>query len=280
METTIKTIVREVTPKLAEELLSRNGINRKLDDHTVDFYCEQMKSGNWMLTGEAIKIDKTGRLIDGQHRLKAVIKYGKGVEFLIIYGIDYNTFSVLDSGKNRTAADVFYIENIPNSTNKAAIIRNYLLRKNTKFYATVSKSGGGLGKRNITPSNKTILDKYNDNPKLWDELTMLFQKCNRHLRLLPASIPGGMAAYLILELNYDKSIVFNFFEELYGYKEDKYEITKKMRDTLLRDKISYRKIPGITKYVYLTKTWNSYIKGGNLKVLQFNIETDKIPELS
>lgn len=65
----------EVTPQMAQEWLATNAKNnRDLSKVTVKRYANDMVKGQWMVTGEAIKFDRTGRLIDGQHRLQALIE--------------------------------------------------------------------------------------------------------------------------------------------------------------------------------------------------------------
>jgi predicted nucleic acid-binding Zn ribbon protein len=65
-----------VTPEMAERWLGHNKVNRNLRNRRVDQFARDMRSGRWQLTGEAIKFGKSGNLIDGQHRLWAVIESG------------------------------------------------------------------------------------------------------------------------------------------------------------------------------------------------------------
>lgn len=66
--------VETITPELAADLLSRNMKNRPVSQQRVRKYMAAMVAGKWLLNGEAIKISIDGRLIDGQHRLKAIIQ--------------------------------------------------------------------------------------------------------------------------------------------------------------------------------------------------------------
>lgn len=66
--------VVEITPELARQLLSNNKINRKIKPTIVERYAEQMEAGEWKFTGDTIKVDGEGMLLDGQHRLLAIIK--------------------------------------------------------------------------------------------------------------------------------------------------------------------------------------------------------------
>lgn len=45
-------------------------------------------------------------LIDGQHRLNAVIKAGKPIQSLIVRGVSSDAFDTIDTGKNRSGGDV------------------------------------------------------------------------------------------------------------------------------------------------------------------------------
>lgn len=98
--------VETVTPEKAVEILAKcNRGNRKLRIGTVAKYARMMALGQWRLSPEAIVISRTGRLLNGQHRLSAVVQSGVSVRFLTIRGPDDDVFSVLDRGAIRTTAD-------------------------------------------------------------------------------------------------------------------------------------------------------------------------------
>ena len=63
-----------ITPNEASKYLANNPANRKINESVVRAMAEDMKAGRWMQTHQGIAISKTGRLLDGQHRLSAVIK--------------------------------------------------------------------------------------------------------------------------------------------------------------------------------------------------------------
>ena len=73
--------------------------NRKVDDNLVDRYAHQMKKGLWDVNGEGIIIAESGRLLNGQHRLHAVIKSGKTIQSVVIYGVEEEAFKTIDTGK-------------------------------------------------------------------------------------------------------------------------------------------------------------------------------------
>lgn len=58
----------EVSPELASEWLKGNDFNRKLSPTITSRYADEMKNNRWAFTGDSIKFDSDGTLLDGQHR--------------------------------------------------------------------------------------------------------------------------------------------------------------------------------------------------------------------
>lgn len=107
-----------------------------------------MNDNNWLFDGQPIRFSEDGRLLDGQHRLSAVIKSNSTQQFLIIKGIKSNSFKVMDTGRNRGGADVFHINGYQYSTALASVAKFILNFKSGKV------SGDGAGK----VSNTDMLD--------------------------------------------------------------------------------------------------------------------------
>lgn len=101
-----QTIIGLVTPELACELLKLNmENNRNLTQTVVNKYSREMAEGQWMLS-DPIKFSTAAELIDGQHRLNAVVKSGTSQLFVFILGYPKDSAEVLDQGKKRTAKDI------------------------------------------------------------------------------------------------------------------------------------------------------------------------------
>lgn len=105
-----------VDPDIAERWLARNTNNRNLRRNLVESYARDMQSGDWLLTGEAVKFSADGVLVDGQHRLEAVRRSGVTVPMFVVRGLDRNTQAVLDSGAKRTVADGLAMAGYDHST--------------------------------------------------------------------------------------------------------------------------------------------------------------------
>ncbi len=120
-----------ITPEQAKHWLSRNANNRKLAPAHVKFLADQMRAGQWQPTPETIKLATSGRLLDGQHRLSAIVESGLAQELYVARHCDEAMFVVLDTGKHRTAADVLSVQYAKNAGTLAAIARLiYLYRTN------------------------------------------------------------------------------------------------------------------------------------------------------
>lgn len=96
-----------LTPEIATKLLERNGLNRPLNDAHVQRIANQIRQGKWRYNGDTIKISDTEDVLDGQHRLWAVIESKRAVKTCIVYGIERDAFATIDTlRKPRSGADV------------------------------------------------------------------------------------------------------------------------------------------------------------------------------
>lgn len=92
-----------ITPDLAKSLLALNiKNNRRISSVRVESYARDIRDDKFAET-TMITIDENGRLIDGQHRLHAVIKSGKAQWFVVFVGAHNNQY-IFDRGLQRTTA--------------------------------------------------------------------------------------------------------------------------------------------------------------------------------
>jgi len=254
----MKTRIEIITKEIAEIYLKKNNGNRILRDKIVNYYADQMKRGQWMLTGQGISFDEKGNLIDGQHRLAAIVKSGISQEMLIIENVKKETFSVYDTGKLRSTGDILKIDGVKNSTNIGGIITAYCVLK-----SDISFQRRGSGKE-IKLTRLDILQTYESMPEFWQELNSISAKCNLKLRIFTISQIGGFMAYNILEKNKKTDLLSEFLFELFGINDDKYTCTKTFREYLIKDALSNRKLSLKTKMEKLDKIYSYWQKGINI----------------
>jgi len=99
-----------VTPDMAKEWLRNNNFNRPLKPRLVEKYVRQILEGNWQRTHQGVAFDEKGIVIDGQHRLHAIVKTGQNVAMLIFLNESQLVHETIDNGKNRSLLDVVRLE--------------------------------------------------------------------------------------------------------------------------------------------------------------------------
>lgn len=96
----------KITPEMAQEYLKFNTENyRSLSKDRVISYAADMKNGRWQFNGESIKFSENGQLIDGQHRLQAIIRAGVPVDMLVIRGVK-DDVDIYDIGAQRSLGQI------------------------------------------------------------------------------------------------------------------------------------------------------------------------------
>jgi len=103
----IKTEIKQITPDLASSILSKSNINnRPMKLHWVKTLASAINRNEWQLTHQGIAFDKNQMLIDGQHRLMAIVMSGKTVPMIVTTGLEREVFEVVDVHAKRTIGDL------------------------------------------------------------------------------------------------------------------------------------------------------------------------------
>lgn len=117
-----------ITPMLAKAYLTSNTSNRSIRETAVEEYASEMRAGRWKKTHQGIAFDTNGALVDGQHRLLAVVKSGVSVELAVTRGVEADTQDVVDAGRKRTTADQLMLRHgVKNANLTAASARSIAL---------------------------------------------------------------------------------------------------------------------------------------------------------
>jgi len=94
-----------INPEMASSMLANQRTNRAISRHTVNKYAREIQSGRWISSIlSPIVVDEEGRLIDGQHRLQAIVKSAVEVDAIIVRS-DSRTVDLMCENRARTAAD-------------------------------------------------------------------------------------------------------------------------------------------------------------------------------
>lgn len=90
-----------ITPEMAKALLDYNPMNRNITDGVVDGYRRDINNDRWINSHESIGIDTGGNLMDGQHRLIAIIEANKAQVVYVTFQVPPEARFVVDGGKKR-----------------------------------------------------------------------------------------------------------------------------------------------------------------------------------
>lgn len=106
-----------VSPAMAAEWLGNNFRNRPLSDDVVQAYARDMINGVWIPTHQGIAFNDRDELIDGQHRLSAIVLCGVTVRMMVTFGLpsaidgkEMTTMDAVDRGRTRSVADQLKIQ--------------------------------------------------------------------------------------------------------------------------------------------------------------------------
>jgi hypothetical protein len=256
-----------ITPELASSFLQLNkNNNRLLRESKVKQYSLDIVKGRWKRgTGESIKISEDGILIDGQHRLRAVLMAGVPVYMHVSKGHSLEVFTVLDTGAVRNSSDVLHIENVKNATKIAAGIRMAIIFSET----------GTPRSHRIIPNNE-ILDVYNSNDIYW---TGLSNKATNWY----TSFGKILSTTMIIALwhSFSKKNVSDadeFFNQLCGKIPTINSTINVLRNKLLADKVGAKRLPEYGKAAIIIRAWNYFRTGKSVQILKYD-STNEFPNI-
>ena len=120
-----------VTKEIAIRFLGANyEKQRSLNNITVRKYARDMREGRWNeRIIEPIHITKNGKLVNGQHRLEAVVLADKPILMYFQLDLEESDFAFMDIGKKRNVSD--FIDGKNKTTISAVARMTYCTRKGT-----------------------------------------------------------------------------------------------------------------------------------------------------
>jgi len=199
MSHTITSKVESITPAIAKKLLLSNTHNRTVGIK-VRAYSLAMMRGEWKLNGEAIKIAADGAILDGQHRLLAIIESGVTIQTLVVRGLTNDTQETMDTGKSRSLADVLKLRGEKNCIALASIITGII---RWELYGAKAAITDGTSKFPVTNAQATA--RLDAEPSLRD-LPMAIQAVSRRAHISSKII--GVLYYQFTKLDVDDADFF------------------------------------------------------------------------
>jgi hypothetical protein len=123
--TNIEVAVEYITPAQASEYMSNNyHYNRKVADPKVKELATEMRMSRFYLGDSAICFNEDGALINGQHRLSALIKSNTTQPFIVARNMPKESLKIMDIGAKRDTADRITLSGISINRREQAVIKN------------------------------------------------------------------------------------------------------------------------------------------------------------
>lgn len=232
-----------ITPTVAAAILKdRNPNNRHVSPAKMTQTAHDVANGEFVLNGEAIIFSNAGKLIDGQHRLYAMLKGAKPITSVVTMGMPPEVRDTVDQGKSRSARDVLCLNGYVNGNELASIGRHLL-----GYY---DSDGTGFG-RTTEYSNTEVIDWIEAHPNINDITAWAVTLKGPMLGYASATMMALTRA--ILEPKYGTPMVTNFLERVaYGDNIDKthpaYAVRRKLqteRIVLAKDRRRVTNIVGV-----------------------------------
>lgn len=259
-----------ITPEKAEKYLALNRKNRKKNERVFSMYRRDMENNRWKITGETIKFLKDGSLCDGQNRLIGCIRSGVPFETFVIRGISLEAMKAIDAGKTRTVKDYFDFEGIQYSTEITSGARKYLIL-----------SGGSTTAFNTDRNNSKKLSvsevykEYESHKEIYSDASRFSAYVYKKSNLLSKATVVALIRFLVGDKNYSEERVKNFFLQLADEKPACSSV-RLLRKKLMEDKENrVKRLSGYVRQVYITKAWNAFATGKELRKITYNQGQDE-----
>jgi hypothetical protein len=247
-----------ITPEVAESLLLLNTRNRPISKPHVTRLIEELKTGRWKVNGDTIKISKTNKLLDGQHRLTAVVKSGISIYAFVIRDLDDDVFDTIDIPKVRSAGNTLSLAGEKNATRIAAAL-----------IVVDQYRSGDIIKLTKKYGNRVVLELLAANPLIRDSIQVKHHVV-RHANLIPPSVMD--ACHYLFSLK-DRALADEFIEAMIE-GSTKGTPWHMLRERLVANATSKANLPRNYIMALCIKSWNSARTGKKLGVLKWCDDED------
>lgn len=246
---------------MAEGWLKKNPNNRSINEKIVREYTTEMLQGAWKANGDAIKFDFNGNLLDGQHRLTALVLSKTTHELLVVTDLEPEVFDTLDVGIRRSAANTLEVKKVPNFNRVASALM------------VISMYDRGISSRvrdQVKPTKILgVLDKYPDVVQAIAEIG------STKSILITRSLFDGL--YYILRRR-DKRMAYEYMIALRdGTGIESLSAWHQLRERLIRNYTAMQKMDEPQIMALVIKGWNYARQGRDTTKLVWTPSKEAFP---
>lgn len=261
--TSLHAEVVSITPAMAERILADQQVfeqidgtvmkQRKLDAHRVRQYAREMALGRWHLNGETIQFDGP-RLLNGQHRLHAVVESGTTVPILVVRGVAAAAFTTIDQGKSRSIGDLLRQIGYPYRHEVAGAARTAMIIEQTSQPISFA----------FRPTRGQVVEYCEVYREELIEASALASALN-----LGHRVPMATLMFLAKRHPVERADFAQRLRE--GVGLDATDPARLLRERLIKDLNHSAKLPGEILLALGVKAWNAHYGGVPLKLLRFAV---------
>lgn len=229
--------------------------NRPLRPNLIDKYANDLIAGKWPPNGATV-VFHGDRLLDGQHRLHAILKTGISATLLIVRGVSADAMPTIDTGLSRTPGDTVraalpdIVGGYYNAVAAAArIVHGYL------NYGDVRTSP------ERQPTRSQLVHTVESHQGIVDSV--------KSLRTQPWLRPKVTAAWHYLCGIQHKAQRERFFNDLIeGVNLSADRPVRLLRERMLAERSNRAKVDTRVLSAYIVKAWTAELSGRQLRLLR------------
>jgi hypothetical protein len=225
-------VIETITPAKAQEYLRTSQGNRPLSKVFIGSFADTMKKGGWKQNGIPIVFDINGHLLDGHHRLEAVIKANIPVTFYVVRGVGEDCFTTYDNGRHRNLGQILAMRGVKHyNLVGSMVVANERLIKSGRLYDNnlAPDVEDGVRKRRTNDENYFA---YRQDAEGFDRVAEYVVALQSRCRIMAASWVGGTYYYLTHTGGYTDAEVAPFFEALHTLDSEKVPAASLLRKVI------------------------------------------------
>jgi len=116
-----------VSPDLALTMLRQNKQNRDTKETDITFFTEEILAGRWANLADGVAFDSRGVLVDGQHRLMAIIKAGRTVTMKVAFGLSPESRIAVDVRSRVSDSSLLEADGFTHGDMRAAVAKLFMV---------------------------------------------------------------------------------------------------------------------------------------------------------
>jgi hypothetical protein len=254
--------VRHVDPDFARQLLTSNTHNRPLSLARVRELAEQMRRGEWRANGDSVRISRTNRLLDGQHRLHAIVASETSHDLVVVCDLEDEVFDTIDIGAKRKTSELVALRGHKNAAALSTVTRRFLTWQTTGHPLSAAPE-----KR---PSNAQILAEAGRNTLLHRATSFAVGASWLCRNLSPSDTGFCYAAFSTV----DEDAALTFLRMMEAPGEATPSVVLLLRDQLMETRASTRRMTATHRIALTFKTWRLWRTNKSVKFLRIRTEGD------